>query len=159
MRFIVAILLVLFFQTEARSAELKIDIAVVPPMVTKFDGAYSGFDIELWEAIANELELSFEYHEVPFSHIFSGVKKKESDLAFAGITITEEREKFVDLLFVPFDDDFEMTVFNIAHKSFEMKRLRIVPRKRTEADALHKARENQTRAKHVLIGQRNLKLE
>lgn len=89
---------------------MNVDVALVPPMVMKRDNSYTGFDIELLEAIADELNISVTYREVPFVHIFDGIKNHETHAAVAGITITEEREKFVDFSHHYFDSGLSILV-------------------------------------------------
>lgn len=104
------VLFLLFSVQNAESGELKVDIAVVPPMVIKLEAGYSGFDVDLWEAIADELNVTTSYHEVPFARIFDGVKNGERDAAMAGITITAEREKLMDFSHHYFDSGLQILV-------------------------------------------------
>lgn len=89
---------------------MNVDVALVPPMVVKRDNAYTGFDIELLEAIADELGVSVTHREVPFARIFDGIKNGEAHAAIAGITITEEREKFIDFSHHYFDSGLSILV-------------------------------------------------
>jgi ABC-type amino acid transport substrate-binding protein len=57
---------------------------------------YSGFDIELWEAIAEDIGIRFKYERYEFSDILKKLKNKEIDIGVAGFTIKEDREKFLD---------------------------------------------------------------
>lgn len=112
--FFIILLLSVVFPRYTQSNEsvqtLKVDIAIVPPMVMKFDTMYSGFDIELWEAIARELDVTTQYREVPFAQIFDGIKNGDSDAAISGITITEERERLVDFSHHYFDSGLHILV-------------------------------------------------
>lgn len=69
-----------------------------PPMVfSEGDVPLSGFSIDLWEAIADELDVEFEfvlYDTVP--EVLTAVDSEEVDLAISGISITAEREQFLD---------------------------------------------------------------
>ena len=60
------------------------------------DTNYTGFDIELWEEIADELRMEFTYHETDLKGIFNDLVEGRADVAFSCITITNEREKIVD---------------------------------------------------------------
>jgi ABC-type amino acid transport substrate-binding protein len=78
---------------------LHVDVATLSPMVMKIgiDGkAYSGYDIEILRAYADQHGYQLEIREVPFSRIFEGVRNGEADMATSGITITGGREKVVD---------------------------------------------------------------
>lgn len=73
--------------------------APYPPMEFEQDGEFTGFDIELMRAIADELGLSgIEVINSGFEPITSGVAMEtgQCDIAAASITITEEREENID---------------------------------------------------------------
>jgi ABC-type amino acid transport substrate-binding protein len=42
--------------------ELKVAITVVPPFVMRQDGSYSGFGIDLWNAVATQMKVKTDYH-------------------------------------------------------------------------------------------------
>lgn len=70
-----------------------------PPMEFEQDGEFTGFDIELMRAIADELGLSgIEVVNTGFDPITSGLAMEagDCDIAAASITITEEREENID---------------------------------------------------------------
>ena len=46
---------------ESIAKPLVVDIEILAPCVIKSNGTYTGFDIELWEAIAQDLGVSFRY--------------------------------------------------------------------------------------------------
>ena len=80
-----------------QSDVLTVDVFIFPPMVMKNDnGEYYGFDIDLWDAIAKELNLEYRYREVPLKYIFSDIRSGNADLGLSGISITSDREKEVD---------------------------------------------------------------
>ncbi|MGC2241976.1 MAG: transporter substrate-binding domain-containing protein [Acidimicrobiia bacterium] len=62
------------------------------------EGGYTGFDIELMRAIADDLGLSLEVNNTGFDPITSGLAMEggSCDVAAASITITEEREQNID---------------------------------------------------------------
>ena len=68
----------------------------VPFAIRDDDGSWSGISIELWRAIANELELRYEFLELSLNEILAGVESGELDAAVAAITITHEREQRID---------------------------------------------------------------
>ncbi len=74
----------------AASGEFK------PFSVTENDGTMSGFDIEVAEAVAEELGLEPEQKKFKFAGIVEGVKSGRFDAAVASHTITEDRLKEVD---------------------------------------------------------------
>ena len=86
------------------SAELSkeqqaFSVAIIerPPFVMKQGTGYIGYSIELWDAIAKELNLEYEVKVFDsFPEMLSSVKDKQSDVAISNITITSEREELID---------------------------------------------------------------
>jgi len=66
------------------------------PFEFKQDGKYTGFDIQLWEAIAKQANLQYKLQPMDFNGIIPGLQTKSIDAALAGITIREDRAKVVD---------------------------------------------------------------
>lgn len=71
------------------------DTAFVP-FEFKQDGKYTGFDIELWDAIAKEAHLKYELRPMDFNGIIPGLQTGNLDAALAGITIRDDRKKVID---------------------------------------------------------------
>ncbi|ATX67229.1 glutamine ABC transporter substrate-binding protein GlnH [Roseinatronobacter bogoriensis] len=81
------------------------------------DGEYVGFDIDMWNMIAEELELEFELRPMDFNGIIPGLQTGQVDVALAGITIRDDRAEVIDfsdgyydsgfLIMVPVDSDIE----------------------------------------------------
>ncbi|WP_353146397.1 glutamine ABC transporter substrate-binding protein GlnH [Pollutimonas bauzanensis] len=71
------------------------DTAFVP-FEFKQDGKYTGFDIELWEAIAKEAGLKYTLRPMDFNGIIPGLQTRNIDAALAGITIRDDRKKVID---------------------------------------------------------------
>jgi polar amino acid transport system substrate-binding protein len=69
-----------------------------PPMEFEVDGEFTGFDIELMRAIADDLGLETAIVNSGFDPITSGLAMEagDCDIAAASITITEEREENID---------------------------------------------------------------
>ncbi|MGD9332425.1 MAG: transporter substrate-binding domain-containing protein [Desulfobacterales bacterium] len=91
-------ILIFGFAHKVKSQEniLTVDVEITAPCVMHNDGAYTGFDIELWEEIAKELDLAFTYNETDLKGIFKDLVVGNADVALSCITVTEEREKIVD---------------------------------------------------------------
>ncbi|MFD2923022.1 glutamine ABC transporter substrate-binding protein [Halobacillus naozhouensis] len=66
------------------------------PFEFKEDGEYTGFDIELIKAIADEAGFEIELAPTNFDGIIPGLQTGKFDIAIAGIGITEERAKKID---------------------------------------------------------------
>jgi polar amino acid transport system substrate-binding protein len=69
-----------------------------PPMEFEVDGEFTGFDIELMRAIAEDLGLDLAVNNIGFDPITSGLAMEagDCDIAAAAITITDEREENID---------------------------------------------------------------
>lgn len=67
-----------------------------PCVIEQKDGKFSGFDIELWDAIAKRLDIKTEYRKIEFNKLLTEVQESRIDAAIAGITITADRESIVD---------------------------------------------------------------
>jgi polar amino acid transport system substrate-binding protein len=68
-----------------------------PPMEFVQDGDYTGFDIELMRAIAEDLGLTMEVAEPGWEAITGGLAfETDCDVAASSITITDERKENVD---------------------------------------------------------------
>ncbi|MGE4368378.1 MAG: glutamine ABC transporter substrate-binding protein GlnH [Burkholderiaceae bacterium] len=72
------------------------DTAFVPFEFKGKDGKYTGFDIELWEAIAKEAGFKYTLRPMDFNGIIPGLQTGNIDAALAGITIRDDRKKVID---------------------------------------------------------------
>lgn len=105
------------------------DTAFVP-FEFKKDGRYTGFDIDMWNAIATELGWEFELRPMDFSGIIPALQTGQIDVALAGITIKPERREVIDFsdgyydsgfrLMVPADSDIE-SVRDLEGKTLAVK--------------------------------------
>jgi ABC-type amino acid transport substrate-binding protein len=67
-----------------------------PPFEQGKAGNYTGFDIELMEAIGEKIGRKPEFQDTSFETIFRDVAQGKFDAVISAATITEEREKVVD---------------------------------------------------------------
>ncbi|AWK14990.1 glutamine ABC transporter substrate-binding protein GlnH [Candidatus Fukatsuia symbiotica] len=91
--------LTLAFAVNTSSAQEKLVVATDTaffPFEFKQGSTYVGFDIDLWQAIAEELKLDYQLKPMDFSGIIPALQTKNVDLALAGITITDDRKKAID---------------------------------------------------------------
>ncbi len=108
----------LLFAQAARADDLVVatDTAFVPFEFKEGD-TYVGFDIDLWDAIAQEIGVTYTLQPMDFNGIIPALQTGQVDVALAGITIKEERQKVIDfsdgyydsgfLLMVPADSDIQ----------------------------------------------------
>ena len=75
--------LVFSLANEVKSKEKSLTVAVeiTAPCVMHYNNTYTGFDIELWEEIAQELELRFAYNETDLKGIFTDLVEGNADVA------------------------------------------------------------------------------
>jgi polar amino acid transport system substrate-binding protein len=67
-----------------------------PPFEQGKPGKYTGFDIELMEAIGEKIGRQAEFQDTSFETIFRDVAQGKFEAVISAATITEEREKAVD---------------------------------------------------------------
>jgi glutamine transport system substrate-binding protein len=99
---------------QAEDLIVATDTAFVP-FEFKDGDKYVGFDIDMWDAIATELGVSYELRPMDFAGIIPALQTGQVDVALAGITIKPERQEVIDfsdgyydsgfLLMVPADSD------------------------------------------------------
>jgi glutamine transport system substrate-binding protein len=59
-------------------------------------GQHTGFDVELWDAIAKVVGLEYELQPMDFNGIIPGLQTKQLDVGISGMTIKPERAEVVD---------------------------------------------------------------
>ena len=76
---------------------IKVGVREVPPFVTRTaDGGFDGISIRLWRAIAEDLELDYEFVETDLTGMLDGLRDGRLDAVTAALTVTPEREVFMD---------------------------------------------------------------
>ena len=94
---------------------------------------WRGISFELWENIANKLELNYEVKAYDLEGLLKAVENSEIDIAVSPLTITAERETKFDFTHSYFTTGLSIAVsnegggvFSIAEKFFSFKFVRIV---------------------------------
>ncbi|NEQ44505.1 MAG: glycine betaine/L-proline ABC transporter substrate-binding protein ProX [Leptolyngbya sp. SIOISBB] len=81
------------------------------PFVTYENQAYQGFSIDLWQAIARELNLDYELVGVnSVAKLLDEVERGAADLAIAGIGITSQREERLDFSYPYYESGLQVLV-------------------------------------------------
>jgi ABC-type proline/glycine betaine transport system substrate-binding protein len=81
------------------------------PFVIYEDQQYQGFSIDLWEAIANELQLSYDLVGVnSVAKLLDEVERGAADIAIAGIGITSQREERLDFSYPYYESGLQVLV-------------------------------------------------
>ncbi len=90
--------------TAQEGEPLRVATKLFPPFVSAQGDSFTGFSIQLWEVIAQEAGLPFEWYEVEtVTDQIAAVQNGEADAAVAGISITALREEEIDFSFPYFD--------------------------------------------------------
>ncbi|TVY11233.1 glutamine ABC transporter substrate-binding protein GlnH [Paenibacillus cremeus] len=73
------------------------DTSFVPfEFLNKDTGKYEGFDMDLWAAVAKELNMPYELKPMDFNGLIPALQSGTIDVALAGMTIKDERKEKVD---------------------------------------------------------------
>ncbi len=92
------------FNSQSKQQAVKLAIKPLEPFVIIKDGQYSGFSIELWNAISKNIN-TFTADTKVFTNvgeIIDSVASNQSDVGIAGISITADRENKVDFSYPMF---------------------------------------------------------
>ncbi|MBL6449118.1 transporter substrate-binding domain-containing protein [Fulvivirga sp. 29W222] len=82
---------------EQPNKKLIIGVKQTPPFIIKEEnGQYSGISIALWENIAKELRLDFEYKEYDLNGLLGALRQGEVDVCINPLTVTSQRVEQFD---------------------------------------------------------------
>ncbi|KUP94619.1 transporter substrate-binding domain-containing protein [Tritonibacter horizontis] len=90
--------------------EVGANIGNVPWEFQDAEGNFTGFEVELANAVADKLGREIEIINIPFNGLFSAVQSGRIDMAMSSITITDERLKSVTFAQPYYDSDQSLTV-------------------------------------------------
>ena len=77
--------------------ELRVVTRMITPLVVTQHGELTGFSIELWNKLAERMQVRTRYHVAPdVGALLEEVRSGRADLGIAAIAITPEREKQFD---------------------------------------------------------------
>ena len=75
---------------------LTVGTKISPPFAIKnADGSWTGISIELWDHLADELNLEYELKEMTLPEMLKGLEDKQLDAAVAAISVTSDRHERV----------------------------------------------------------------
>jgi ABC-type amino acid transport substrate-binding protein len=96
------------------SNHVKVAVDEFPPFSMKdSNGSFSGFDIDLWDAIAKENKWTYELVETAnVNGIVAAVKSEKANVGISGITITSDREEKGNFSYPYFDSGLQLMVSN-----------------------------------------------
>ena len=77
--------------------KLIVGIFSAPPFnVRQADGTWTGICVDLWKEIATDMNVDFQFQEIPVSKRFEGLMNDWFDVCIGPITINAEREQLID---------------------------------------------------------------
>lgn len=99
------------FPAMAQTPDAPVQVVVreLHPFVMLDEGEFSGFSIDLWRAIASQAEMDYEFVVVDtIGEQLQAVESGQADLAIGGISITGEREEFLDFSYSYFESGMQI---------------------------------------------------
>lgn len=92
---------------------LKVATKRFEPFVIYKNSKYEGFSIDLWDAIAQQVKVSYELYGVDsIEALLNQVESNTADVAISGVTITAQREKTLDFSHPYYESGLQILVSN-----------------------------------------------
>ena len=85
-----------FTTVEDGKLHMATNAAFPPYEMVADDGTFEGIDVEIAGKIAEKLSLELVVDDMDFGSVITSVQSGKSDIAMAGLTVTEDRKKNVD---------------------------------------------------------------
>ena len=85
-----------FTTVEAGKLHMATNAAFPPYEMVADDGSFEGIDVEVAGKIAEKLGLELVVDDMDFGSVITSVQSGKSDIAMAGLTVTEDRKQNVD---------------------------------------------------------------
>lgn len=95
---------------EGVTLKVGTDTSFVPFCFPDENNVYTGFDIELLEAISDYLGFEYELSPMDFTALLMSVQTNKLDMGLAGITITDERKAVMDFADPYYDAGLQILV-------------------------------------------------
>ena len=81
----------------ATGNKLVIGTKVAPPFVIKKeDGSLEGISIELWQRLAERLDITYDFKETDLESLVTGLEDGSLNASIAALTVTAPREEIID---------------------------------------------------------------
>jgi polar amino acid transport system substrate-binding protein len=98
-------------QTESGTSELRVAVIPIQPFVIQENGSLTGFNIDLWNAIASQLQLKTDYQVLPdIASLLESMRSKNADVVVSPIVITAARDKEFDFSLPTMEAGFQVMV-------------------------------------------------
>jgi ABC-type amino acid transport substrate-binding protein len=128
---VVAYLLLSIFSIGGAAAEpdnekLQVATKAFAPFVMLKEDEYSGFSIDLWDAIAKQLNIEYEFINVEtVGELIQIVSEKKADVGIAGISMTAKREEKIDFSYSFFRAGLQIMILNKSDPSLSSNMLNL----------------------------------
>ncbi len=94
---LISFLLLNILSANTPNKELVVVTKVSPPFSMKSkSGEWSGISIDLWKEIASRLNYKYVFEETTLDGMLNRIKNREADVAISALTVTADREKYID---------------------------------------------------------------
>ncbi len=105
-------LVAVLWAAPARAADkLKVVIKPIEPFVFERNGQPVGFSIDLWDRIARDLNLEYEFVRVKtVPEMLEALRSKKADIAVGALSITAEREQTIDFSYPFYESGLQILV-------------------------------------------------
>ena len=106
-------------QQPATTGTLTVGVRVSPPFVMQQGDGYTGMAIELWEALAEKLNLEYEYKPIAtIRDLVNATEAGDVDVAVTNLTITQGRAERIDFTQPWFDAGMRVMINDVSGASF-----------------------------------------
>ncbi len=94
---LIVVLFTLIYSANVGAAPLRVGTKHAPPFAELgADGQWHGISIALWEDLAGDLDVEYEYEERDLPGLLEGLEDGSLDVVAAALTVTAEREAKLD---------------------------------------------------------------
>ncbi len=96
---------------DSKAKKLRIGTKNAPPFSFQLpDGTWTGISIDLWRAIAEDLNLEFEIHELELEKLIESTRQDKVQIAVAAIGMTAQRNQIIEFSYPFFGTGLAMAV-------------------------------------------------
>lgn len=83
-------------EAELPTEPVTVAVRTGAPFVIETEDGYTGITIELWEQIAADIGIEFEYQAQDLEGLLQGMEEQRYDVGLGPLTVTAERERLLD---------------------------------------------------------------
>lgn len=95
---------------------MVIGYSMNPPFIFKNNGKLEGLSYWMWEELIKEETKFYDYRELPLDSLLLGLKIGSIDLVISPLTITHERNEYIEFSFPYYVSNSNFMVHNISTK-------------------------------------------